>query len=198
MKAFVFLLLSILLFSCNGEKVDNHTPGSNDISKKDSITDINELILVKPNNITLEYSLDKNYEDTIMGKWGKLDDQSSRLTCIIKNNSNSSVFLVGYSCSDLPGKLEIGPKDKFYDWQFVNCNVSWPVIYEISPNEHKEFSTNVRAKENLEIERLGMYIKCVDRWIESDTLRTNENLIKSVISTPYEKCSFLKGNHNEK
>jgi len=190
MKIQLILLLGIFTLSCNSKNINSKRAKSRP-DNIDTVKSVNELVLVKPDNISLKYTLDKNYSDTSMGQRRKLDDQSSRLKCIITNNNNFSVFLVGYTCSDLPGKLKIVPNE-FYDWQFINCNVSWPDIHKIEPNKSLEFSTNLRSKGKSQIESLGMYVKFVDRLENYDTLKKKPELIKTVIYIPYENCSLIQ------
>jgi hypothetical protein len=191
MKIQVVLFLSILILSCNSDKSTCINTPSVD---KDTINKFRELVLVKPNNISLDYILVKNYSDSAMGK---LDDQSCRLKCIMTNNNNFSVFLVGYTCTDLPGKLKVEPNE-FYDWQFLNCNMSWPYIHKIEPQKSFEFSTNLRSRRKSQIENLGIYTKFVDRLVNFDTLRKKPELIKRVIYTPYEESTFLEAKALEK
>lgn len=190
-KPYLTILLYIVLCSCKNEQKSAVSTTSGTQPNLADMKRLHELVLVRPENISLEYELDKNYEDTSLGKWGKLDDQSSRLTCTITNNNDFPVFLVGYSCSDLPGVLEIFPDD-FYDWQVLNCNVSWPMIHQIDGHQSKVFHTNLREEKQSKIDRFGMYVKFVNRWEDFDTLKEYPERTKLVLEAPYEKCSFLK------
>ena len=86
MKGILILLLGIFVFSCNNEKTKtvnskHHQSYLTDSSHIDTSSIISELVLIKPDKISLNYTLDNNYEDTVMGNWGRPDDQSSRLKC---------------------------------------------------------------------------------------------------------------------
>lgn len=186
MKQLFFLLLFSLFFSCSqSDSFETKETVSTTTSKP------NELKLVKPDNIHFEYEIIKDYNDSLTSKWFKLGPNSVRLGGKITNNNDFPVFLLTFSCDDIPGHLEIWPK-KISTWQFIHCNISYSRIEKINALESYTFSTNLSPSNYSEIDSMELSVKFVDRYVEFEELKMSHDLIQSVLPIPYEDATILK------
>lgn len=205
-KVVVLLVLCSFIFSCKNKDSKSIEQESLSSNTQKVLTDTNTKIktlpplpettpvdklpeefylkIVKPKNIEFKYHISE------LNKPGIKD--SKRLHCSLTNLNDFPVYLLGYTCSDVPGQLIIEPNSIDY-WQEVNCNISYAYIYKIEAKKDFTFSTNIRLQNESELKKLAIYVRFVNRDEEFEYIKEHEEILNNIFSVPYENQTFIQG-----
>lgn len=202
----VLIFLSSFFFSCNNKDSKSFEQKKQKSNTQKELIDSNTIIktlpplpetppieelpeefylkIVQPKNIDFKYYISELNKPAIK--------DSKRLHCSLTNQNDFPVYLLGYTCSDLPGQLIIEP-NTIDCWQEVYCNISYAYIYKIEAKKDFTFSTNIRINKESELKKLAIYVHFVNRYEEFEYIKEHREILDNILSVPYEYQTFIQG-----
>lgn len=138
--------------------------------------DLSPLKILQPDSVEFSYEILSNKDIKEADREFWIDSNEFTFHGKIKNNSFSTVYLLDYSCSDIPGHLQLN-ENHFRINQPILCNMSWAIISDIKPGESYNFKTQLDIiNGEMKLNHLGLTVHFVDRYLPFETCKENQDL----------------------